>query len=132
MSTNRPQKPSTCRNATDHGKNTLEFRHGMSNKRGLDGSEELHAMEKETSHDETDTCEKQPLLKDSVSVCLVPPLKRNMHVFFAHYSALARWNLFLMPIDYPVFMCPYSYHTCIHPEMQSTRMCIGQNESIWR
>ena len=78
MSTNRPQKPSTCRNATDHGKNALEFRHGMSNKWGLDGSEELHAMEKETSRDETDICKRQPLLKDAVSVCLISPLHASI------------------------------------------------------
>ena len=73
MSAKQPQKPSTCRNATDHGKNALEFRHEMPNTWGLDGSEKLHAMEKETSHDEIDTCEKYSLVKDSISLRLVPP-----------------------------------------------------------
>ena len=52
MSADQPRKASTCQNATDHGKDTVEIRHGMSNRRGLDGSKELHIMGKDTSNDE--------------------------------------------------------------------------------
>lgn len=71
MSTDRPKKFSTGRNATDHGENALELRHGMPNKWGLDESKELYVVGEETTHDEISTCKKHkrsPLVEVYLSV----------------------------------------------------------------
>lgn len=58
MSTNRSKKFSTGRNATDHGEDALELRHGVPNKWRLDEPKELYAVGEESTHDEITTCQK--------------------------------------------------------------------------
>ena len=73
----KPQKSSTCRNATGHDKNALEFLAYNAKLIGIRGA--TWYWKKKTSHDETDTFDKQPLPKrfyQRVSVwflpCMVP------------------------------------------------------------